>query len=292
LGSAGADDYVTRSTFNALNQSISTTTSTTPGVGGVPQKTSTSVFEEFGSVRAATDPNGVVTGTTFDKDGHPVATYEIDPGLPASQTSASTYDSAGRLATSQDPRQVANSALGDTLYGYDDLGQQNSVTDAYGSTPDTSSVTTTSFDGLGRELSETGAFSSTSYTNDLGGRVTRTDDGLSCSTSTYDFADRQSSTTTGLGTGDCTDGGDAVTTTNTYDGLGRLTLAQITAGVNNGDKTANDTYDSSGDKLTDSTTKAGVVATATSTYNLLGQRLGDGRVHHQVQLRPGRQRVR
>ncbi len=38
LGSAGADDYVTRSTFDALNENLSQTTPTTPGVSGVPRR--------------------------------------------------------------------------------------------------------------------------------------------------------------------------------------------------------------------------------------------------------------
>jgi hypothetical protein len=272
LGSAGADDYVTRSTFDALNESLSQTTPTTPGVTGVPQKTSTSVYDEFGSVRAATDQNGVVTGTAFDALEESLATYEIDPApsASASQTSASTY-TAGRLATSKDARQFANSSLGQTQGGYDDLGRQITVTDAAGSSPDTSSTTTSTYDGLGRKTSDTQDVGSSSYTFDLGGRTLTTDDGFTCSSSTYDFQDRVTSSTTGLNGGTCTDTGDAITTTDTSDGLGRLTRAEITAGQGTGDRSVDNVFDSAGDTLSASTRQAGVVATATSQINLLGQ---------------------
>ena len=187
-----------------------------------------------------------------------------------SQISASTYVD-GRLATSQDERQIADTTLGYTQYGYDDLGQQSTVTAAEGSTPDTSSTTTSTYDGLGHKTSDTGDVGSSSYTFDLGGRTLATDDGFTCSSSTYDFGDRVTSTTNGLEGGACDDTGDAITTTNTDDGLGRLTRAEITAGQGTGDRSVDDVFDSSGDTLSASTRQASVVATSTSQFNLLGQ---------------------
>jgi RHS repeat-associated protein len=271
-GAPAADDYVTRSSFDALNQQVSETTPTTPGVV-VSQKTSTMTYDESGAVRTATDFNGIPTGTQFNQLGSAVAAYEVYPApIGASETSAFTYDDAGRIATSKDARQVASSALGYAQYAYDDLGQQTTVTEAAGSNPDKASTTITGYDGLGRKISETRDLGSSTYAFDLGGRNAKIDDGFTCSINTFDFQDRQMTATTGLDGGICTDDDNSASgTANAYDGLGRLTQTQVTLGENLGDLTVDDIYDSAGDRLSASTTKASVVTTSISGFNILGQ---------------------
>ena len=277
--SLAADDYVTRWTYDAVNSQKTETTPTTPGVA-TAQKTQTTVYDELSQARLATDFGGVVSGTESDRAGRAMKTFEDTPVAAAAVTSQTTYDAGGRVATTKDRRQYADAALGSTQYSYDSLGRQLAVLNAFGTALE--SETDTAYDALWRQISlEVGVGSPasqlTTYSYDLGGRPLTTDDGFTCSTATFDYRGLALTTTEGLTSGPCTSGADSRTLTNTYDGLGRLTRSQVTAGVGTNDRTIDDTLDSVGNKITSGVLKGGVPSTSTFTVNPLDQAVAEAR---------------
>ena len=65
--------------------------------------------------------------------------------------------------------------------------------------------------------------------------------------------------------------------TNTLDGLGRQTRAEVTAGADTGDRPSDLTLDSVGNQLTAAAKKSGVTTTTTFTVNLLDQVMAEAR---------------
>lgn len=291
--SLAADDYVSRTVYDAVGQAVTSRLPTTPGVGdcGSPPgcRESTTTYDELGAVRAAADINDLVTATKYNKAGRALETYEDVAGAtPAVTTSASTYDAAGRTLTAKDQKQVASAGLGVADYDYDELGRVTGLTEAASSSPDLASKTLRSYDALGRTVCEnTGAQGSdpcsaadagqlTIWTYDIGGRTTKVDDEFTCATTTYDYRDLALTVIEGQASGACTGSG-LRTVTNTYDGLGRMTNSEITAGQGDNDILQAPTYDAAGRQLTTSATTAGATTSSAFTLNPLDQVLREVR---------------
>lgn len=224
-GSPGADDYVTRWTFDALNRPLTERTPTTPGISSA-QKTSTSTHDELGAVRAATDFGGFVTASEFDRAGRALRSFEDPPDTtnpavvhPAVAASINALDADGRVVASKDRRQVGDAALGQTEIAYDGLGRVTFVTSAAGTADE--SLTETAYDALDRRTSYVVGGQATAYAHDLGGRVTATDDGFTCTTESFDYRDLATSTVHGKDGNGCAGTGQYIVT-HVYDGLGRL----------------------------------------------------------------------
>ncbi|MEA2548007.1 MAG: large repetitive protein, partial [Chloroflexota bacterium] len=274
--SLGADDFISRSAFDPLGQTLTTKLPTTVGVSDCSPtpacRTTSSVFDELGGVREATDQGGVVSGTEADRLDHATRTFEDTPADPAAVTSTTTFDVSGRILTAKDRNQsAAGSTLGSTSHTYDELGRETDTTEASGSSPDVASITHRTFDSLDRQTTETAGYGGaaaqiTTTKYDLGGRALSTDDEFTCATTTYDYRDLATQTVEGLATGSCT-GGTPVTTTITNDGLGRVTLRHVDA---SNDPEAN-TYDAAGNTLIRSGKQAGTTTTSTYTVNPLDQ---------------------
>jgi RHS repeat-associated protein len=283
--SLGADDYVSRTVFDALNQAVTTRLPTTVGIADCATppacREATTTYDELGQVRATADINGLVTATKYDKAARPLETYEDPAAAAAVITSTSTYDAAGRILTAKDQRQVATAGLGATAYDYDELGRLTDVTEADGSSPDASSITHTTYDNLDRKVTEeigygTATSQLTAWTYDIGGRTTKVDDEFTCATTTYDYRDLALTVVEGQASGSCTGSG-LRTITNTYDGRARLTNSAITAGTGSGDVLAAPTYDAAGNQRTSSATTGGATTSSSFTYNPLDQQTGEVR---------------
>ena len=275
----GADDYISRTVYDALDQAVTTRLPTTPGIAdcvGPPGcREATTTYDELANIREAADINDLVTATKYDKAGRALETYEDPAAVAAVTTSVATYDASGRALTVKDQRQVASAALGATEYDYDELGRVTEVTEAAGSSPDVSSITHSTYDNLGREVTEeigygTGTGQITSSTHDIGGRMTKIDDEFTCATTTYDYRDLALTVVEGQSSGSCSGSG-LRTITNTHDGRGRVTSSEITAGQGDNDILAAPAYDAAGNQLSTSSTTAGSTASSTFTYNLLDQ---------------------
>lgn len=283
--SLGGDDYITRSEFDALNQSLTTRLPTTPGItdcGSPPGcREATTTYDELGKVREVADINDLVIATRYDKVGRSLETYEDSAAAAAVTNSVSTYDAHGRLLTVKDQRQIASASLGSTGYDYDELGRVTDATEAEGSSPDLSSITHTTYDNLGRRASEeigygTGTGQITTWTYDIGGRSTRVDDEFTCASTTYDYRDLALVVVEGQASGTCTGSG-LRTITNTYDGRGRLINSEITAGQGDNDILAAPTYDAAGNQVSTSATTATVTTSSTFTYNPLDHLIAEVR---------------
>lgn len=278
-GTPAADDYVTRWTFDALNQQLSEKTPTTPGLVST-QRTAMTTHDELGRARTATDFGSLVTATEYDRAGHALRMFEDpDPGN-ASETARLTYDADGKALTAKDRRQVASASLGQTSYAYDALGRQISVTEADGTTVE--AETAADYDALDRRTTyEVGAGTAssllTTYAYDLGGRVTTTDDGFACSTESLDYRDLPTSTTSGLAGGTCGSAADARTLTHSYDGLGRLTRSEVTVGADFGDRTADDVYDAAGNRRSAAVRTGGATSATTFSLNRLDEVTSEAR---------------
>ena len=281
----GADDYVSRSTYDALNEQITSSTPTTPGVTGVAE-TATTTYDELGAVRRSTDVADLVTATVFDRASRGLTTYEDPtPAGSAYVTGQMTYDADGKILTSMDRRQAAAApgyALGWTASGYDGLGRQTSSIEAQGSSPDVAAETRTTYDGLDRvAATEVGygaaASQLTTLTLDLGGRATATDDGFACTTATYDYRDLVLTTTDALDGSTCASNSGSRTLTNAYDALGRMTQAEVTAGPDTGDRPTTATYDAVGNGLTAGKRLGGTATTTTFSLTKLDQVVSEAR---------------
>ncbi len=194
-------------------------------------------YDTFGDVAETDDANGKVTTSGYDADGRQVSQtlppYTPPGGTPVTAVSTTVYDGDGLVTSATD-------ALGNvTRYGYDQLGDQVTVT-----APD-GSVTTTAYDADREPLSVTGPT----------GAQTQ---------ATYDFLGRKLTATqversTGSGTA-------AYTTTYSYDDPAGGWLSQQTSpdGV-----TASYAHDLAGEQtaVTD-----GAGNTTSYAYNSLGER--------------------
>jgi RHS repeat-associated protein len=284
-GSLRADDIIRRSTFDPLDQAITNTTPTTPGLGDAAQ-TATMAYDELGGMRRTTDIADLVTATVFDRAGRALTVYEDpDPAGSVYAIGQLTYDADGKTLTSMDRRQAAAApgyALGWTAFAYDGLGRQTSVTEAESSSPDVESETRTTYDGLDRvTVTEVGYGSASSQrtemTLDLGGRALETDDGFACATSTFDYRDLVLTTVDSQDTSTCASNASSRTVTNTLDALGRLTQAEVTDGPDDGDRPTIATFDSVGNALTSGNRLGGVTETMTYTRNKLDQVVAEAR---------------
>jgi RHS repeat-associated protein len=276
--SLGTDDFIIRSTFDALGQALTTRQPTTLAISDCSPspacRTMTSVFDELGSVREATDPGGVVSATEVNRVDHGTRTFEDTDGVGATAaavTSTMTFDASGRILTTKDRRQSADATLGSTSQTYDELGRTTDTTAASGSSPDVASTAHQVFDALDRQTAETAgsggsAAQTTTTTFDLGGRAVSIDDEFTCMTSTYDYRDLATQMVQGLASGTCS-GGAPVTTTITNDALGRVTLRHVDA---SNDPEAS-TFDAAGNALVMSGKQAGTTTTSTYTINPLDQ---------------------
>jgi RHS repeat-associated protein len=278
-GTPAADDYVTRWTYDALNQQVTERTPTTPGVSSA-RKTSSTAYDEGGSVRAATDFGGLVTATEYDRAGRPVKEYEDAPTTPAEVTGSTSYDDSGRVTSAMDREQVSPGATrGSTASTYDSLGRVVSETEAASSTPDVASITELRYDALDRvTVLEVGAGSPasmrTDYSYDRAGRETKADDGFACRTVGYDYRDLPVSLTEGLVGGTCAAGSDTVEITQTHDGLARMTRSEIVGPAGRpdiGDRTLDDTLDAAGNIRSSSTREAGVASTDSFVLNVVDE---------------------
>ncbi len=166
----GTDDFITRWTYDALNQQLTETTPTTPGLT-IAQRTQTSVYDELGNVRQATDFARQTSGTEFDRGGR--TTHTFSPPATGTQwaIAETTYNPDGRVATSKDARQYADASLGYTEHAYDPLGRDVTITEATGSADE--STTESAYDGLDRRIAYVVGGQASDYTFDLGGRVDR-----------------------------------------------------------------------------------------------------------------------
>ena len=278
--SLNADDYVTRTEFDALNRSTKNTAPRDPADGSAP-KYSTSAYDELSALRSSIDFGGVVEASEFDRAGRATRTFEDTDGgggAAAFVTSQTTFDAAGRALSSADQNQVGDPNLGATFSAYDSLGRTVSVTDASGSSPDVSSTTTSTYDALDRlTIQVVGGIGSTTTSYDLGGRAMSVDDAFTCTATTYDYRDLALTETDGLDSPGCSTGADKRTVTNTYDGLGRLTRTEVTVGTGTGDRTFDVTLDSAGRQLTSAVKTGGVTSTTTYTLNPLDQTMAEAR---------------
>jgi RHS repeat-associated protein len=269
----GPDDYVSRMTYDPLNQEVTETTPTTPGVA-ISQKTATSAYDELGAVREATDFGGVKTGTNFDRAGRALETYEDTPTANAAKTSVSTFDAAGRTLTTKDRKQVADASLGYSQFVYDELGR--TLAEAFAVGTATAAENDSSYDFLDRTLTATvgvgtGAAQTTTYGYDLGGRVLSLDDEFTCATATFDYRDLATVENEGLTPGSPCTGTALRTVSHTNDGLGRRTRSEVTAGTGVGDRPHDVVLDGVDRALTAAITTGGATKATTTSTNILDQ---------------------
>lgn len=157
----------------------------------------------------------VVVDPATDPDGDPYAGSHLD------LTTTTAYDAADRITSITDPAGTV------TAYGYDDAGNQTSVTVDPGSAPHLNETTTYNYDELNRVVAIT----------DPLGRST---------TYAYDSRGRKTSETRGA---TLTESG--ITTAYTYDDLGRLLSITLDPGTSpHLNNVTSFTYDDAGRRLT------------------------------------------
>lgn len=289
-----ADDYISRTTFDALNQAVITRLPTTLGATECTPspacREATTTYDELGAVRESADINDLVSSTKYDKVGRSIETYEDTTIDPAVVTSKTTYDAQGRVLTYKDREQSkVGSSRGSTLTAYDELGRVTDVTEASGSSPDVASITHTTYDNLDRKSTEeigfgTGTGQVTTWGYDIGGRTIRVDDEFTCATTTFDYRDLAQKQVEGLDPGNPCSGTALREVTNSYDGLARLTNSEITSGEGDNDILAAPTYDAAGHQLSTSATKGTSTTKSDFSYNALDQQLTEVRSENTVAI--------
>lgn len=285
--SLNADDYVTRTTFDPLNQPIKQQVARDPADSSAP-KFSTSDYDELGVMRQTTDFGGLVSASEYDRAGRAMRTFEDPDGTGGSAgfvTGETTYDAAGRVRTTKDRRQLADSSLGYTEFFYDDLGRKTQTIEAQtASGADIELPTSTGYDAVDRQVTLTvgnvpGSGQTTNYRYDLGGRVTEQDDEFTCTRTTYDYRDLAITVSEGLAPGNPCTGSVLRTVTNTHDGLARLTRSEVTAGQGDDDVLVDDTFDGAGNRLSSASyvDATGTTTSATYTVNALDETITEVR---------------
>ncbi len=249
------DDYITRWTYDPLNQRVSEETPTTTNIS-ISQEISYATYDEFGAERSSTDFGGRVTATQFDAAGRAKETYEdVDDtgGTAAVITGKVDLDAAGRTLWSEDQIQ-ANDPAGGTDPGrteltYDVHGRTTASVDAFGSaTPAIPSTTATTYDALDRVTqvtvgTELGAAAQTTKTAyDPGGRAISVDDEFTCTTTTYDYRDLVKQVVEGKTSATPCTGTGTRMIDHTIDGMGRVTKRMVVGG----DTLEETTFDAAG----------------------------------------------
>ncbi len=281
--SLAADDYVTRSEYDELNQPVRQYVARDPADSSAPTSSS-SGHDELGMIRRSQGLGGLVTASAFDRMSRPVDTFEDPPNVggttPAVRTSFTTYDAAGRAATVKDQRQLADSSLGLTRFFYDSLGRQTRTVEAGGTADELHTDST--FDALDRQLTlahgaNVGTGQTTTYRYDVGGRATEQDDGFTCTRTTYDYRDLAVTVIDGLSSGNPCTGTGLRTLTNTYDGMNRLTESKVTAGEGLNDVPGQSTFDAAGNTLSSTSTASGTTTSVGYGINQLDQAIREMR---------------
>ncbi len=283
-GTPGTYDYLTTWTYDSLNRQLTEKTPTTPGLSGM-QRTSSSTYDELGSVRSATDFGGLVTATEFDRAGRATQVLEDPDGAsstyPADIVSQTTYDASGRVITTKDQRQVDTSSLGYSQSAYDGVGRL--IAQAWAVTTAAATETDYEYDGLDRQTAiitgvADASSQKTTTTYDLGGRAIAVDDEFTCATTTFDYRDFALTRIEGRTSGSCSGTG-LRTVTNTPDGLARLKTSTVTAGAGINDKPVDQVFDAAGNALTSASYVAatGITITITNTLNPLDQGIAEVR---------------
>ncbi len=255
-----ADDYVTRSVYDAHNQATIEQLPRTPDAGdcdpaGASCRQVTRTYDEFGLVRLERDVTGRLTGTQYDPAGRAAETYQDDDGAGganAVRTGTIEVDGAGRVFAREDWLQAndGGTSRGWTAYEYDALGRTTAVITAEGTAGE--STTATTYDALDRTLTETvgteagtgstGDAQTTTFTYDIGGRITQQNDEFDCVTHTYDYRDHVLTSVEGRTPGVTCSGSGTRTVTTAWDALGRKTQHAVTGG----DLLEETEYDSAG----------------------------------------------
>ena len=208
------------SSTDALDSST-TYTYTTEGylelVTDAREWTTSYTYDSYGQRTSMTDALGYTTTYAYDELGRLVETTD-----PLGHVTRSEYDDAGRLVRSirnYDPGRPQNDENQYNIvteYGYDEVGNQVSVTDTYGRTTQSEydaggrlvrtidaqgHETTNAYDDSGRLVSTTDALGRrTTYEHDDAGRLTATTDALGGVThSTYNPDGTLASTADALG---------------------------------------------------------------------------------------------
>ncbi len=148
-------------TTTAYDQNGNVLSSTVTGIG-----VSSSTYDALNRVATTTDPRGKVTTYGYDLAGN--KTSIIDPLL---RKATFAYDADGRMTATVDPRGYAAGALTtdfDTLYTYDEVGNQRTVTDPL------NLVTSTTYDPVNNALAQVNKRGqTTSYLYDPMNRVAK-----------------------------------------------------------------------------------------------------------------------
>lgn len=246
--------------------------------------TTTNTYTATNLIKTGTNADGKTTTFSYDDTGNLLSVVD-----PLGRKTTHTYDPVGRMKTSTAPlgnatgASTATKAAYTTTYGYDENGNQTSVSVPDPDNPSTNLVTATTYDALNRPVTTTDPTgAATTNTYDRGSRVTDVTNPLGAISHTnYDRGDRPNYVVDPTGKYQSTaydaegratqvsDGGS--TTIYTYDDAGRLTGQGDKRSVYCycDDYTTKFSYDASG-QLTSTEDPLG--HTTATAYNPAGQR--------------------
>ncbi|MFG2955212.1 LamG-like jellyroll fold domain-containing protein [Streptomyces sp. NPDC048291] len=199
---ADGDIVTTTYDLDGRVQAVSQPAYTPPDGSGTVTPTTSYTYDALGDVHTETDPlqhtvsydydqlgdrvqqtlpGGLVTHLGYDTDGEVLNTTD-----PTGARTEATYDALGREATSTQVERRPTPAAYTTKYGYDGLGDLNSIEDPLENTA------TAAYDALGETVSVTDPLhNTTSYAYDVAGQLIRTTAPDSTATTQgYDQAER------------------------------------------------------------------------------------------------------